>query len=78
MAELGSLAPAGGEYLFLIDQQNVLRFGISQTPTSQFFRRLITEAQGGSVWNWHDRVLLDDRTEARESLLDLHALFSGG
>jgi diadenosine tetraphosphate (Ap4A) HIT family hydrolase/orotate phosphoribosyltransferase len=76
IVDIASTAPKQGEYLLLIDQDGLHQFAVASAPTRQFFRRTISEIEGNEIWNWSDRVLLDDRVETRSKLLKLHEVFS--
>jgi diadenosine tetraphosphate (Ap4A) HIT family hydrolase len=66
------------EYLLLIDGEGRCLLAFPSGPTRQYFRRAISEATGQPMWNWNDRLLLANHSEAREWILHLHRLFRNG
>ncbi|MFD3440897.1 TIR domain-containing protein [Streptomyces sp. NPDC058685] len=79
--EIGSLSDlpqaneAQEEYLLLIDQEGTHHFAPTQVSTSQYFRKMIADRTGELLWKWNDKVLLGDRGETRDRILELHRVF---
>lgn len=67
---------SSSEYLLLVDNKGTGHVAMANEGSSQYFRKIISQTLGREMWNWHDEVLLPDRSSAREMILHTRSLFS--
>ncbi len=77
LESLPEAAARRDEYLLLIEDADVVQLVFTETPTRQYFRRVVSAITGRDVWNWNDEVLLRENREAREWILGVHQVFNG-
>ncbi|HEV3172769.1 MAG TPA: TIR domain-containing protein [Actinocrinis sp.] len=80
LTSLGGLPQATrnqDEYLLLIDEDGACQFTLTDTPTRQYFRRVVSMLTGRELWNWNDQLLVGHSGDARHWLVELHARFGG-
>ncbi len=79
LGELEAISERGGqdsEYLLLTDVDGVNYMAFTHEPTRQYFRRVISALLGRDLWNWNDELLLGQKNETRNWILDLHRTFT--
>jgi hypothetical protein len=73
--ELNRTLVRDSEYLLLIDNRGIGHIALPNRAPGQYFRKAISEIIGRELWNWHDEVILNDRSEARVLIQQTRALF---
>ena len=76
LSQLPGANSGSQEYLLLIDQQEKHYLATVEEPTSQFFRKVISDGMGEILWRWSDKFLLGDRNETRRRILEVHRIFA--